>query len=224
MKILVLFYSAFGHIYQMAKSAGEGVCDVKDAQSVLKRVPETLPEHFLEQSGIARAQKSFSHVPVLGLSEIRDMSTYDAIIFGTPAKFGGMCAQMKSFLESAMNLWQKNAFIGKVGSVFVSSATQHGGQESAILGFHATLLHLGFIIVGLPYTFQGQNRIDEITGGSPYGAATIAGSDGQRMPSANELHAAWFQGRYVATIASKLTKGNDRVSIYQPESLKSLSS
>jgi len=161
----------------------------------MRRVPETLPEEVLMKMGALDAQKSFSHVPICTVDEL---PTSDAIIFGTPTRFGNMCGQMRQFLDATGQLWAKGALVGKVGSVFVSSATQHGGQESTILSFHITLLHHGMIVVGLPYTFQGQMGIEEITGGSPYGASTIAGSRGERMPSKNELDAARFQGKHVA--------------------------
>jgi NAD(P)H dehydrogenase (quinone) len=153
--------------------------------------------------GALEAQKQFSDIPVGTVDELADA---DAIIFGTPTRFGNMCGQMRQFLDATGQLWAKGALVGKVGSVFTSTATQHGGQESTILTFHVTLLHQGFVVVGLPYTFQGQMRIDEITGGSPYGASTIAGGDGSRMPSENELEAARFQGKHVASIAAKLSK------------------
>ena len=152
---------------------------------------------------MAEAQKEFMHIPV---ATIDDLVTADAIIFGTPTRFGNMCAQMRAFLDSTGAMWMKGTLVGKVGSVFTSSATQHGGQETTVLSTHNTLLHHGMIIVGLPYTFQGQMRIDEITGSSPYGASTIAGGQGERMPSANELAAARYQGRHVASIAAKLVR------------------
>src|SRR4030043_824159 len=149
------------------------------------------------------AQKEFAHIP---LCTVDELESADAIIFGTPTRFGNMCGQMRQFLDATGQLWADGDLVGKVGSVFTSSATQHGGQESTILSFHITLLHHGMIVVGLPYTFQGQMRIDEITGGSPYGASTIAGGKGERMPSENELAAARFQGKHVATIAAKLVR------------------
>ena len=203
MKVLVVFYSVYGHIYQMAEAVAEGAREVEGAQVELRRVPETLPEDVLRKIGALEAQKAFAHVPVCTVAEL---PTADAISFGTPTRFGNMCGQMRQFLDSTGALWAKGALVGKVGSVFTSSATQHGGQESTILSFHTTLLHHGMIIVGLPYTFQGQTRIDEITGGSPYGASTIAGGAGERLPSANELAAARFQGKHVAMIASKLVR------------------
>lgn len=201
MKVLVVFYSTYGHIYKMAEAVAEGVKQVGGAQVEMRRVPETLSDEVLAKMGAVEAQKAFSHVPVCTVDEL---ATADAIIFGTPTRFGNMCGQMRQFLDATGQLWANGSLIGKVGSVFASSATQHGGQESTILSFHITLLHQGFVVVGLPYAFQGQMRIDEITGGSPYGASTIAGGDGSRMPSENELAAASFQGQHVANIAAKL--------------------
>ncbi len=203
MKITVIFYSAYGHVYRLATAIAEGVAEVKGAEPVLLRVPETLPDAVLEQAGIAAAQKAFAQIPVATLD---DLGKADAIIFGTPTRFGNMCAQMRAFLDSTGPLWSKGALVGKAGSVFTSSATQHGGQESTILSFHTTLLHHGMIIVGLPYSFEGLTRIDEMSGGSPYGASTIAGGKGERMPSENELAGARFQGRHVAQIAAKLIR------------------
>ena len=203
MKALVVFYSTYGHIYQMAEAVAEGVKQVDGAQVELRRVPETLPDGVLEQMGAVDAQKAFSHIPVCTVDEL---AAADAVIFGTPTRFGNMCGQMRQFLDATGQLWANGSLVGKVGSVFASSATQHGGQESTILSFHITLLHQGFVIVGLPYAFQGQMGIDEISGCSPYGASTIAGGDGSRLPSENELAGARFQGKHVATIAAKLAK------------------
>ncbi len=203
MKILVVFYSLYGHIYKMAEAVSAGVREVSPASVDLRRVPETLPKEVLEKMGAIEAQKAFSHIPVCTVEELAQA---DAIIFGTPTRFGNMCGQMRQFLDATGSLWAKGSLVGKVGSVFTSTATQHGGQESTILSFHTTLLHHGMCIVGLPYSFQGQMRIDEVTGGSPYGATTIAGGKGERSPSENELAAARFQGKHVATIASKLTR------------------
>jgi NAD(P)H dehydrogenase (quinone) len=203
MKILVVFYSTYGHVYKMAEAIAEGVKEVDGAEVELRRVPETLPDEVLEAMGALEAQKAFAHVPV---ATVDDLASADAIIFGTPTRFGNMVGQMRQFLDATGQLWLQGALVGKVGSVFASSATQHGGQESTILSFHTTLLHQGMVIVGLPYSFQGQMGVDEIKGGSPYGASTIAGSQGERMPSENELAAARFQGKHVATIAAKLAK------------------
>jgi NAD(P)H dehydrogenase (quinone) len=201
MKVLIVYYSTYGHVHKMAKAVAEGVREVEGAEAILRRVPETLPEEVLQKMGAVDAQQSMTNVPVCTVEEL---ASADAVIFGTPTRFGNMCGQMRQFLDATGQLWAKGALVGKVGSVFTSSATQHGGQESTILSFHITLLHHGFVVVGLPYTFQGQMRIDEITGGSPYGASTIAGGSGERMPSENELDAARFQGKHVARIASKL--------------------
>lgn len=203
MNVLVVFYSTYGHVYQMAEAVAEGVRKVEGAEVALRRVPETLPDEVLEKMGAVEAQKSFSHIPVCTVDELADA---DAIVFGTPTRFGNMCGQMRQFLDATGQLWFNGSLVGKVGSVFTSTATQHGGQESTLLTFHVTLLHQGFVVVGLPYTFQGQMRVDEITGGTPYGASTIAGGDGSRLPSENELEAARFQGKHVAGIAMKLSK------------------
>jgi NAD(P)H dehydrogenase (quinone) len=203
MKVLIVYYSMYGHIHRMAQAIAEGAKEVAGAEVVLRRVPETLSEEILGEMGALEAQKSMTQIPVC---KVEELGTADAIIFGTPTRFGNMCGQMRQFLDATGQLWAKGTLVGKVGSVFASSATQHGGQESTILSFHITLLHQGFVIVGLPYTFQGQMRIDEITGGSPYGASTIAGGQGERLPTENELAAARYQGKHVATIASKLAR------------------
>ena len=178
MKILIVFYSTYGHVHQMAEAVAEGVREIEGAEAVMRRVPETLPEAVLEKMGAVEAQQKMSHVPICSVDEL---ASADAVIFGTPTRFGNMCGQMRQFLDATGGLWAQGALVGKVGSVFTSSATQHGGQESTILSFHISLLHHGFVIVGLPYAFQGQMRIDEITGGSPYGASTIAGGSGERQ-------------------------------------------
>ncbi len=203
MNVLVLFYSMYGHIHRMAEAVVKGVQKVEGAECLLRRVPETLPEEVLAKMGALEVQKGLAHIPTCHLDEL---ASADAVVFGTPTRFGNMCGQMRQFLDSTGQIWAAGALVGKVGSVFSSSNTQHGGQESTIISFYFTLLHHGMILVGLPYAFKGQMRIDEITGGSPYGASTIAGPKGERMPSDNELAAAQFQGRHVATIASKLTK------------------
>jgi len=201
MNVLVVYYSTYGHVHKMAEAIAEGVGEVDGAQAVMRRVPETLSGEVLEKMGAVDAQQTMSHVPICTVEEL---ASADAVIFGTPTRFGNMCGQMRQFLDATGQLWAQGALVGKVGSVFTSSATQHGGQESTILSFHITLLHHGFVVVGLPYAFQGQMRIDEITGGSPYGASTIAGGSGERMPSENELDAARFQGKHITEIASKL--------------------
>ena len=201
MKVLVVFYSTYGHVYQMAKAIAEGAQEVSGATVELRRVPETLSGEVLEKMGAVEAQKAFSDVPECTVDEL---ATADAIIFGTPTRFGNMCGQMRQFLDATGQLWMQGALVGKVGSVFASTATQHGGQEATLLSFHITLLHQGMVVVGLPYAFQGQMNNDEITGGSPYGATTIAGTQGERTPTNNELEGARFQGKHVAGIAAKL--------------------
>ena len=200
-KILIVHYSMYGHIYKMAEAIAEGVREVAGCDAVIKRVPETLPHEVLEKMGAVEAQKSMAHIPI---ATVDDLAEADGIIFGTPTRFGNMCGQMRQFLDATGGLWFNGTLIGKVGSVFVSSATQHGGQESTILNFHTNLLHHGMVVVGLPYSFAGQMDNSEITGGSPYGASTITGGQGERMPSGNELAGARFQGAHVARIAKKL--------------------
>jgi NAD(P)H dehydrogenase (quinone) len=203
MKVLIVYYSMYGHVHRLAQAVAEGVSEVPGAEALLRRAPETLPSEVLEKMGAIEPQKVMSNVPVCTIDEL---ASADAVIFGTPTRFGNMCGQMRQFLDATGQLWMKGALVGKAGSVFTSSNTQHGGQESTILSFHITLLHQGMVIVGLPYTFAGQMRDDEITGGSPYGTSTIAGSQGKRSPSENELAAARFQGKHVAQIAAKLTR------------------
>ena len=203
MKVLVVFYSMYGHIYRMAEAVAEGAREVSGAEVILRRVPETLSTEILAKMGAIEPQKAFAHIPVCTVDELPEA---DAIIFGTPTRFGNMCGQMKQFIDATGKLWMSGKLVGKVGSVFTSSATQHGGQESTILTFHVPLFAQGMIIVGLPYAFQGLMKMDEITGGSPYGASTIAGTSGERTPTDNELAGARFQGRHVATIAAKLSR------------------
>ena len=201
MKTLVLFYSTYGHIYKMAEAVAEGAREVEGNEVTLKQVPETLPKELLDQIGATQAQQAFGHVPVARPEELVE---YDAIIFGTPTRYGNLCGQMQAFMDATGGLWAKGALVGKAGSVFVSTATQHGGQETTIRAFHTELLHHGFIIVGLPYAWQGQMGHEEVTGGTPYGASTVAGGQGERQPSSNELEGARYQGRYTAEIAKKL--------------------
>ncbi|MFH2122863.1 MAG: NAD(P)H:quinone oxidoreductase [Pseudomonadota bacterium] len=202
MKVLIVYYSMYEHIYKMAEAAAEGVRAVDGAEAVLRRVPETLPAEVLEKMGAVAAQELQKQIPVCTVEELGEA---DAVIFGTPTRFGNMCGQMRQFLDSTGQLWMKGALVGKAGSVFASANTQHGGQESTILSFHTTLLHQGMVVVGLPYAFQGQMNTSEISGCSPYGASTVAGADGSRSPSENELAGARFQGEHVARIASKLS-------------------
>jgi NAD(P)H dehydrogenase (quinone) len=201
MKVLIVYYSLYGHVAAMAQAVAEGVDQVPGMVGVLRRVPETLPAEVIDKMGATEAQKALSHVPTCTLDDLEEA---DAIIFGTPTRFGNMCGQMRQFLDSTGQLWMRGGLVGKPGGVFCSTATQHGGQETTLMSFIHTLLHHGMVIVGLPYSFAGQMRIDEITGGSPYGATTIAGGDGSRMPSENELEAARFQGRHIADITRKL--------------------
>jgi len=187
----------YGHIETMAQAVAKGAGEVAGAQVLIKRVPETMPEEAFRAAG----GKTNQAAPIAQPAELAD---YDAIIFGTGTRFGNMTGQMRNFLDQTGGLWMKGSLVGKVGSVFCSSATQHGGQESTILTFIPTLLHQGMIVVGLPYAEQRQMGLDEIKGGSPYGASTIAGGQGERQPSEQELGMAAFQGRHVATIAKKL--------------------
>ncbi|WP_281018449.1 MULTISPECIES: NAD(P)H:quinone oxidoreductase [unclassified Minwuia] len=197
-KVLVLYYSSYGHIESMANAIADGARSVDGTEVTVKRVPELVPEEAARNAGIKLDQAA----PVAEPSELAD---YDAVIFGTPTRFGMMAAQMRNFLDQTGSLWVQGKLVGKVGSVFASSATQHGGQESTILSFHTTLLHQGMVIVGLPYSFQGQMGLDEIKGGSPYGATTLADGDGSRQPSEVELEGARFQGAHVARTAAKLS-------------------
>ena len=198
-KILVLYYSSHGHVETMAQAVAEGVHEA-GAEAVIKRVPELVPEEVARKSGYKMNQPA-------PIATVDELPQYDGIIFGTGTRYGNMTAQMKNFLDQTGSLWVKGSLVGKVASVFTSTATQHGGQESTILTFHVVLLHLGMVVVGLPYSFQAQMGLGEVLGGSPYGAATIAGSDGSRQPSKIELDGARFQGRHVAQIATRLAKG-----------------
>jgi NAD(P)H dehydrogenase (quinone) len=198
-KLLVLYYSSYGHLERMAEAVAEGARSVAGTDVTIKRVPEIVPEEVAKKSGFKLDQKA----PIAKPEELAD---YDGIIFGIPTRFGNMAAQMRNFLDQTGTLWMNGSLIGKVGSVFASTATQHGGQESTILTSHVTLLHQGMVIVGLPYSAKEQMTLGEITGGSPYGASTITGGDGSRMPSENELTMARFQGRHVAEITAKLAK------------------
>lgn len=195
-KVLVLYYSTYGHIETMANAVADGAREA-GAEVVVKRVPETVPEDAARQNHFKLDQAA----PVATVDELPD---YDAIIFGAPTRFGVFASQMRAFIDQTGGLWAKGALVGKVGAAFTSSATQHGGQESTILTFVPTLLHHGMVVAGLPYAFAGQMNMDEITGGSPYGASTLAKGDGSRQPSENELAGARFQGAHVAKIAAKL--------------------
>ncbi|MBI4909302.1 MAG: NAD(P)H:quinone oxidoreductase [Acidobacteria bacterium] len=199
-KAKVVFYSMYGHIYKMAEAIAAGAREVEGVEVVLLQVPELVPDAALERTGAKAARAAFEHIPVATPNDLVDAH---ALIFGTPTRFGNMAAQMRNFFDQTGGLWAKGALIGKVGSVFASTATQHGGQESTLLSTHITLLHHGLVVVGVPYSEVRQNSMAEITGGSPYGATTIAGGDGSRQPSENELAIARFQGKHVATIAKK---------------------
>ena len=196
-KVLVLYYSMYGHIETMANAVAEGARGVAGTHVDIKRVPEIMPEEAAKAAGAKLDQ-------VAPIASVSDLPEYDAIIFGVPTRFGNMSAQMRNFFDQTGGLWAKGALIGKIGSVFASTGTQHGGQETTITSTHTTLLHHGMVIVGVPYSCAGLTNMDEITGGSPYGASTLAGADGSRQPSENELDIAQFQGKHVAELAAKL--------------------
>jgi len=200
--IQIVFYSMYGHIHTMAEAVAAGAREVEGAEVTLLQVPELVPDDVLEKSGAKTARAAFADIPVATPEQLAEP---DAIIFGTPTRYGNMCGQMRNFLDQLGPLWAKGAFENKVGSVFTSSNTQHGGQETTITSFHTTLFHLGMVLVGVPYSETRQMTMEEITGGSPYGASTIAG-DG-RQPSGNELAIARFQGRHVAETAGALKRG-----------------
>ncbi len=198
-KVLVLYYSMYGHIEIMANAVAEGARNVENTEVVVKRVPELMSEEVARKAGAKLDQ-------VAPIATVDELPNYDAIIFGTPTRFGNMCAQMRNFLDQTGRLWLNGGLIGKIGSVFTSTGTQHGGQETTITSFHTTLLHHGMIIVGVPYSCQEIMNMSEITGGSPYGASTLAGGDGKRQPSDNEIKIARFQGAHVAQVAGKLCR------------------
>lgn len=200
-KVQVVFYSMYGHVYRMAEAVAEGAREVPGVEVTLLQVPELVPEEALEKSGAAAARKAFGKIP---FAKPEGLADADAVIFGTPTRFGNMCAQMRNFLDQTGGLWMKGSLVGKVGSVFTSTATQHGGQETTITSFHSTLLHHGMVIVGVPYAEARLMIMSEISGGTPYGASTLAAPDGSRTPSENELAIARYQGRHVAQITAKL--------------------
>lgn len=202
-KVQIVFYSMYGHVYKLAEAVAEGAREVPNTEVGLYQVPELVPEEALEKSGAKAARKAFADIPIAKPAQLAEA---DAIIFGTPTRFGNMCAQMRNFLDQTGQLWFKGALAGKVGSVFASTGTQHGGQETTITSFHSTLLHHGMIVVGVPYAVQELTNMKEITGGTPYGATTLAGADGSRQPTENELAIAKFQGKHVAEIAQKLCR------------------
>src|SRR5919198_2550131 len=202
--IQVIFYSMYGHIFQMAEAVADGTREAGAGGVSLWQVPELVPDEILEKSGAAVARAAFAHVPMAKPTQLAEA---DAIIFGTPTRFGNMAAQMRNFLDQTGRLWANGALVGKLGSVFTSTASQHGGHETTLVSFHFTLLHHGMIVVGMPYTEQRLLNMVEITGGTPYGATTLAGIDGSRQPSENELAIARFQGRHVAQITNALIAG-----------------
>ena len=202
--IQVVFYSMYGHVYQLAEAVAAGARDVAGADVALYQTPELMAEEALEKSGAKQARAAFAHIPV---AKPEQLAEADAILFGTPTRFGNMCAQMRNFLDQTGRLWMEGKLIGKIGSVFTSTGTQHGGQETTITSFHTTLLHHGMIIVGVPYSEAALMNMAEITGGTPYGASTLAGTDGSRKPTENELRIARFQGKHVASIAKRLFVG-----------------
>ena len=199
--IQIVFYSTYGHIYQMAEAVAAGAQKVEGTNVELYQVPELMPEEALKAAGALETRKAFEHIPMADVATLADA---DAIIFGTPTRFGNMAAQMRNFLDQTGGLWAKGALVGKVGSVFASTATQHGGQETTLTSFHSTLFHHGMVVVGVPYSEPALSNMEEISGGTPYGATTLANSDGSRQPSENELTIARFQGEHVAKIAKKL--------------------
>lgn len=202
MKILVVFHSMYGHVKQMAEAVAEGAKEVDGSEVKIVKVRETLSDDILEKMGCKDSVKQMS--TEYDEATLEDLEEADAIIFGTPTRYGNMSAQMKAYLDSTVSLWSKGALVGKVGGVFTSTATQHGGQESTILSFHTVLLHHGMLISGLPYTFEGLSQVDKISGGTPYGASTIAGGDGGLSPTDVDLEGAKFQGRHIAEITKKL--------------------
>ena len=201
MKMLILYYSMYGHVHAMAQAAAAAAAEIPGVEVVLRQVPETLTPDIIAKMGASEARKAMDAVPV---ATVEDLASADAVLFGTPTRFGNMCGQMRQFLDATGGLWMKGALVGKPGGVFTSSATQHGGQESTILTFHTYLLHQGMVVVGLPYAFAGQMGVDEIVGGSPYGASTIAAGDGSRQPSERDLDGVHFQARHLAGIGLKL--------------------
>jgi len=214
-KIQIIFYSMYGHIYELVKEIAKGAELVDQVEVEIFKVPELISDDVLETTGAKAAQQSFAHIPVARVDHLRDA---DALIFGTPTRYGNMCAQMRNFLDQTGGLWVKNALAGKVGSVFASTATQHGGQETTLTSFHSTLFHLGMIVVGVPYAEAGLTNMNEITGGTPYGATTLAGAKGDRHPSQNELIIARYQGKHVAETAQALKLGRQYNKKYLPSS------
>ena len=205
MKVNIIFYSMYGHTWRLAEAVARGAREVPGADVEVLQVPELVPPEILEKSGAKKAKDSFSHIP---LAKPSDMVAADAVIFGSPSRYGNICAQIRYFLDQTGGLWSQNALVGKVGSAFTTTATQHGGQETALISFCVTFLHLGMVVVGLPYSENRQTTMSEISGGSPYGTSSISGPSGGRMPSENELAMARFQGKYVTNITSRLVHSN----------------
>lgn len=203
-RIQVIFYSMYGHVHTMAEAIARGARQVEGAEVTLLQVPELVPGDILEKSGAKQARDAFSDVPV---AKPEDMLDADGILFGTPTRYGNMCAQMRNFLDQTGGMWAKGAFVGKVGGAFTSTASQHGGQETTLTSFHTTLFHMGMVVVGVPYAEQRLTNLDEVSGGTPYGASTIAAGDGSRQPTANELAIAEYQGKHLAEITRQLKIG-----------------
>lgn len=203
-RIQIVFYSMYGHVYQLAEAIAEGARSVSDTEVSIFQVPELVPDEVLEKSGAKAARARFAHIP---MAQVDKLPEADAILFGTPTRYGNMAAQLRNFLDQTGGLWMKGALVGKVGSVFCSTATQHGGQETTLVTTHPTLLHLGMVVVGVPYAEPRLQEMKEVSGGTPYGASTMAAGDGSRQPSDNELAIARYQGQYVAEIAGALVRG-----------------
>lgn len=202
MKALIMFYSMYGHIHQLARAAAEGVAEVDGVEPVLRKVKENLPDSVVEKLGGLEARKAWADIPEVAIGDLEEC---DAMLIGTPTRFGGICSQVRQFLDSTGGLWAKQTMMGKIGAGFTSSGTQHGGQEVTIYGsLYPYFLHQGMLVCGLPYTYQGQSGMEEIKGGSPYGASCVAGSDGSALPTQFDLDGAKYLGRHVATLTKKL--------------------
>jgi len=200
-KVQVVFYSMYGHIYQMAEAVAEGAREVTGVDVDIYQVPELVPPEALQRTGAAEIRAKFAHIP---MAQVEKLTEADAIIFGTPTRFGNMCAQMRNFLDQCGGIWSQGKLNGKIGSVFVSTGSQHGGQETTVTSFVNNLFHFGMLIVGVPYSAPGLMNTQTMSGGTPYGASTIAGTDGKRQPSEDELAIARFQGKHVAELAKRL--------------------
>ena len=203
--VQIIFYSMYGRVYRLAEAVAQGAKEVADVEAGIFQVPELVPDHILEQSGAKNARAAFAHIPTARVDQLTDA---DAVIFGTPTRFGNMCSQMRNFLDQCGGHWMRGNLINKIGSVFASVGTQHGGHETTITSFHTTLFHLGMIVVGTPYSEPRLMNMEEISGGTPYGATALAGADGHSRPvSDNELAIARFQGRHVVSIARRFKSG-----------------